>query len=111
MAETYYRPAPPPSVNGWGQSLDREMAHVRRELDQRADLIEDHEERLRSLERQTHLSSHDLHLISEAMEGHERRLAVQERFARILIAIIGLSAGRFTPDLAVALQIALSGPK
>lgn len=87
------------------------MAHVRRELDQRGETIADHESRLRTLETQGQSHEHRISLWEEAVEGHSRRLDTQERFARILIAILGLSAGRFTPDLAVAIQIALGGPK
>lgn len=106
-----YREPPPPGLNGWARWIDSEVDHVQRQLDDRAGLISDHEKRLRILETQGQDHDHHIDHWSETIEDHGRRLDTQERFARVIIAVIALLAGKLTPDLALAIQLALGGPK
>lgn len=105
MADTFYRPEPPPFANGWGRSLDREVASIRREMDQRATLIEDHELRLRLLEHSAQDQSRDLQSIPDI----EARITMVERGLRLVIWALAALAWQSSPDIAIQILASVSG--
>lgn len=101
------REPPPPGLNGWARWIDSEVEQVQRQLDDRAGLIRDHETRIRILETQGQDHEHHISHWEETIEDQGRRLDTQERFARIVIAILAVLAGKMTPEMAIAILSAL----
>lgn len=109
MAEIYYRPEPPPSANGWGRSLDREVTAIRREMDQREGLIHDHETRLRNLEATSRDISHDVQSLQDWTDDADRRLTMMERGLRIVTWALVALASKSGPDLAIQIMASVGG--
>jgi len=89
---TYLREQPPPSVNGWGTALDREVRSIRRELDQIQDASLDQEHRIRSLE-----------VGAASMLGIVDRVAMIEKALRAVVWAMAALCWKLAPDIAANL--------
>lgn len=100
---SYHREPPPPSVNGWGRTIDREVASIRRELDQMQGSAADKERRIRRLEDSSSLQLRDLGLLSSEQEDLSGRLASLERALRAIVWVLAVVAHKIAPDVAATL--------
>lgn len=99
---SYLREPPPPSTNGWGRSLDREVTSIRRELDHMQLSASDREMRIRDIE--TRLAAD--HQI-EQLEDLSARVGILERSVQILVYVVAVIVWRFSPDIAYKLLYGL----
>jgi hypothetical protein len=89
--------------------LDREITSIRRELDQQASQIHDHEGRLRTLEGHNHDHSHRISGLVSTISEIVRQVASHERALRVLIWIVALIIWRYSPSFAeIAVQTVIS---
>jgi len=96
---SYPRERPPPSLNGWGSTIDREVTSIRREMDHMAESASDREDRIRRLEASAISTARDI----QRLDSLDMRISVLEKSLRAVVWAMAVLCWKLAPDIAANL--------